>query len=235
MRLHIEAKEGQIAETVLLPGDPLRAKFIADTFLEDVVCYNNIRGMLGFTGTYKGKKISVQGTGMGMPSITIYATELVKDYGVKNLIRIGTAGAINKDVKLRDLVIGVSAHTDSAITNHIFKGANFAPTASFKLASLAHKSAIKHGIEPRMESLFTSDSFYNHYLENYDMWAKVGTTAVEMEAAGLYTVAALYGANALAMVTISDHIITGEAVPPAERQTTFLQMMEVALDTAIEL
>ncbi|MGL4742445.1 MAG: purine-nucleoside phosphorylase [Sarcina sp.] len=235
MSIHIEAKQGQIAETVLLPGDPLRAKFIAETFLENAECYNNVRGMLGYTGTYKGKKISVQGTGMGIPSISIYATELIKDYGVKNLIRIGTAGAINTDVKLRDLVIGVSAHTDSATTTHIFKGAHFAPTASFKLASLAHKNAVKLGLEPRMESLFTSDSFYNHYLENYDMWAKVGTTAVEMEAAGLYTVAALHGANALAIVTISDHIITGEVTSPEERQLTFKDMMKVALETALEL
>ncbi|MGL5764452.1 MAG: purine-nucleoside phosphorylase [Sarcina sp.] len=235
MSIHIEAKQGQIADTVLLPGDPLRAKFIAETFLENAECYNNVRGMLGYTGTYKGKKISVQGTGMGIPSISIYATELIKDYGVKNLIRIGTAGAINTDVKLRDLVIGVSAHTDSATTTHIFKGAHFAPTASFKLASLAHKNAVKLGLEPRMESLFTSDSFYNHYLENYEMWAKVGTTAVEMEAAGLYTVAALYGANALAIVTISDHIITGEVTSPEERQLTFKDMMKVALETALEL
>ncbi|MGL5635063.1 MAG: purine-nucleoside phosphorylase [Sarcina sp.] len=235
MSIHIEAKQGQIADTVLLPGDPLRAKFIAETFLENAECYNNVRGMLGYTGTYKGKKISVQGTGMGIPSISIYATELIKDYGVKNLIRIGTAGAINTDVKLRDLVIGVSAHTDSATTAHIFKGAHFAPTASFKLASLAHKNAVKLGLEPRMESLFTSDSFYNHYLENYEMWAKVGTTAVEMEAAGLYTVAALYGANALAIVTISDHIITGEVTSPEERQLTFKDMMKVALETALEL
>lgn len=235
MSVHIQAKQGQIAETILLPGDPLRAKFIAETFLEDIVCYNNVRGMLGFTGTYKGKKVSVQGTGMGMPSISIYATELICEYGVKNLIRIGTAGAIKEEVQLRDIVIGMSAHTDSGMNKHIFKGADFAPTANFELVSKAHANALKHGITPRVESLLSSDSFYNNYSDNWDLWAKFGTSAVEMEAAGLYTIAALHGAKALAMVTISDHLVTGEATSAEERQTTFLDMMRVALDTAIEL
>ena len=167
MSVHIEAKQGQIAETILLPGDPLRAKFIAETFLDDVICYNNVRGMLGFTGTYKGKRISVQGTGMGIPSISIYVNELINEYGVKNLIRVGTAGGIQENVKVRDLVIAMSCHTDSSINKIRFNGKDFAPTASFNLLKTAYNVACEKGFEPKVGSVLTSDSFYNDDKEHW--------------------------------------------------------------------
>ena len=217
MSVHIEAKQGQIAETILLPGDPLRAKFIAETFLDDVICYNNVRGMLGFTGTYKGKRISVQGTGMGIPSISIYVNELINEYGVKNLIRVGTAGGIQENVKVRDLVIAMSCHTDSSINKIRFNGKDFAPTASFNLLKTAYNVACEKGFEPKVGSVLTSDSFYND------------------ETAALYTLAAKYKVNALTLLTISDHLISAEETTAQERQNTFTKMMEVALDTAIQL
>ena len=219
MSIHIGAKEGQIAETILLPGDPLRAKFIAETFLENPVCYNEVRGMLGYTGTYKGKRISVQGTGMGVPSISIY----------------GTAGGMQEDIKVRDLVLAMSSHTDSAINKVRFNGLDFAPTASFKLLKAAYDTAIEKGYSPKVGSVFTADSFYNDNPEAWKQWAKFGTLAVEMETAALYTLAAKYGVNALTILTISDHLITAEETTSEERQTTFTKMMEVALDAAITL
>lgn len=235
MSIHIGAKEGQIAETILLPGDPLRAKFIAETFLENPVCYNEVRGMLGYTGTYKGKRISVQGTGMGVPSISIYVNELIRDYGVKNLIRVGTAGGMQEDIKVRDLVLAMSSHTDSAINKVRFNGLDFAPTASFKLLKTAYDTAVEKGYDPKVGSVFTADSFYNDNPEAWKHWAKFGTLAVEMETAALYTLAAKYGVNALTILTISDHLITAEETTSEERQTTFTKMMEVALDAAITL
>ena len=235
MSVHIAAEKGQIAETILLPGDPLRAKFIAETFLEDVICYNNVRGMLGFTGTYKGKRISVQGTGMGIPSISIYVNELITEYGVKNLMRVGTAGSIQEDVKVRDLVLAMSCHTDSSMNKIRFNGKDFSPTASFNLLKTAYDIATEKGFSPKVGSVLTSDSFYNDDKDHWKLWAKFGALAIEMETAALYTLAAKYNVNALTLLTISDHLITAEETSSEERQNTFTKMMEVALDTAISL
>lgn len=235
MSIHIEAKQGQIADTVILPGDPLRAKFIADTFLENVICYNNVRGMLGFTGTYKGKRISVQGTGMGIPSISIYVNELITEYGVKNLMRVGTAGGVQEKVKVRDIVLAMSAHTDSAINKIRFNGQDFAPTASFDLLKIAYDTSINKGITPHVGTVLTSDTFYNDDPNSFKKWANFGALAIEMETAALYTLAAKYSVNALTLLTISDHLISGELTSSEERQTTFTAMMEIALETALKL
>lgn len=233
MSTHINAKEGQIADSVLLPGDPLRAKFIAENFLKDVICYNNVRGMYGFTGTYKGRKVSVQGTGMGIPSLSIYTTELMKFYNVKNLIRVGTCGSYQKSVKVRDLIIAMSASTDSNINNITFGHINYAPTADFKLLLKAYNVAVKKNFEPKVGNIFSSDIFYN---DSSDYWKKIadyGCLGVEMETAALYTLAAKFSANALSILTVSDHLITGEATTAEERQTTFTNMIEVALETIL--
>jgi len=231
MSIHIGAKKGDIAETVLLPGDPLRAKWIAETFLEDVVCYNTVRGMYGYTGTYKGKKVSVQGTGMGIPSISIYATELVKEFGVKNLIRVGSAGSYQEHIKIRDIVFAMSASTNSGINKLRFNGADFACTADFELFMKAIKSAEEKGINVKAGNVLTSDEFYADKFENYKHWANFGVLAVEMETAGLYTVAAKHGVKALTILTISDSLVTGEETTSEERQTTFKDMIEIALGT----
>jgi len=226
---HIEAKQGDIAETILLPGDPLRAKYIAETFLENPVCYNEVRNMLGYTGTYKGKRISVQGTGMGIPSISIYATELMKEYNVQNLVRVGTCGAIQKDVKIRDVILSMSASTDSQTNKKIFGTMDYAPTANFELLKKAYDAGMEKGIPLKVGNVFSADIFYDDYAE-HEKWAQYGILAVEMEVAALYTLAAKYGRKALAILTVSDHILTGEATSPEERQTTFNQMIEVALE-----
>ncbi|WP_372714940.1 purine-nucleoside phosphorylase [Ilyobacter sp.] len=231
MSIHIAAKKGEIAETVLLPGDPLRAKWIAETFLEDTVCYNTVRGMYGYTGTYKGKKVSVQGTGMGVPSISIYVNELIREYGVKNLIRVGSAGSYQEDVKVRDIVIAMSSSTNSGVNKLRFNGADFAPTASFELFMKAVETAKEKGIEIKAGNVFTSDEFYQDNFEDYKKWAAFGVLCVEMETAGLYTVAAKYGVNALTILTISDSLVTGEETTSEERQSTFSEMMEIALGT----
>ena len=232
---HIGAEKGQIAETILLPGDPLRAKYIAETFLEDAVQYNNIRGMLGFTGTYKGKKVSVQGTGMGVPSIGIYAHELIAEFGVKNLIRIGTAGSYQENIKIRDVVLAMSASTDSAINKLRFNGADYAPTANAEMLFKAHEIAKQKGLNVKAGNVFTSDTFYGDDPNAWKKWAKFGVLCVEMETAQLYTTAAKLGANALTLLTISDSFITHEVTSAEERQTTFNEMIEVALETAISL
>ena len=232
---HIGAEKGQIAETILLPGDPLRAKYIAETFLEDVVQYNNVRGMLGFTGTYKGKRISVQGTGMGIPSIGIYSHELISEFGVKNLIRIGTAGYYQEDLKLRDVVIAMSASTDSAINKLRFNGADYAPTANADMVFKAYEIAKEKGMNVKAGNVFTSDTFYGDDPEAWKKWAKFGVLCVEMETAQLYTTAAKLGAKALTLLTISDSFITSEVTTAEERQTTFNDMIVVALETAISL
>lgn len=231
MSVHIGAKKGDIAETVLLPGDPLRAKWIAETFLEDVVCYNTVRGMYGYTGTYKGKKVSVQGTGMGVPSISIYANELIMEYGVKNLIRVGSAGSYQEDVKVRDIVLAMASSTNSGINKIRFKGMDFAPTADFELFMKAVKAAEAKGIEVKAGNVLTSDEFYQDEFESFKHWAKFGVLAVEMETAGLYTVAAKHGVKALTILTISDSLVTGEETTSEERQTTFKEMIEIALGT----
>lgn len=235
MSIHIAAKVGKIAETVLLPGDPKRAKWIAENYLENAFCYTDIRGMLGFTGTYKGKKISIQGTGMGIPSISIYITELMKDYGVKNLIRVGSAGSYQKDIKVRDIVIAMSASTDSNINNRRFKGANFSPTANFELFTKALKVAEEKNIKIKAGNILTSDEFYNDDSNYYKKWADFGVLAVEMETAGLYTLASKYKAKALSILTISDSLVSPEVTSAEEREKTFSEMIELALETAIRI
>ena len=232
---HIGANKGDIAQTILLPGDPLRAKYIAETFLEDAVQYNNVRGMLGFTGTYKGKKISVQGTGMGVPSIGIYSHELISEFGVKNLIRVGTAGSYQKDVKVRNVVLAMSASTDSAINRLRFNGADYAPTANAEMLFKAYEIAKQKGFNVKAGNVFTSDTFYGDDPNAWKKWAKFGVLCVEMETAQLYTTAAKLGANALTILTISDSFITHEVTSAEERQTTFNDMIKVALETAISL
>jgi purine-nucleoside phosphorylase len=233
MSIHIAAKAGEIADAVLLPGDPLRAKFIAETFLENPKQYNEVRNMFGYTGTYKGKRVSVQGTGMGIPSISIYVNELFKDYGVKRAIRIGTAGSIQENLKIRDLVIAMSACTDSGANSIRFGGRNFAPTASFNLVKKAYDTAVGKGWTPAVGSVVSSDMFYTEDPEEWKLWAKYGCLALEMEAAELYTLAAKYGREALALLTISDSLLSHDITTAEERQTTFTRMMEVALETAV--
>ena len=229
---HINAPEGAFAETVLMPGDPLRAKHIADTFLQDVECVNTVRNMFGYTGTYQGKKVSVLGSGMGIPSMSIYATELVKFYGVKNIIRIGSCGGLPLDVKVRDVVIGMGASTDSNVNRNRLAGMDFAAIASFNLLEKAVAAARAKNIDVKVGNVFTSDLFYNPSETLFDTLEKYGVLAVEMEAAGLYGVAAEYGINALAIFTVSDHIRTGEALSAELRQTSFNEMVEIALALA---
>lgn len=232
MSLHINAKKGAIASTVLLPGDPLRAKWIAETFLDDVFCYNQVRGMLGFTGYYKGKKISVQGGGMGIPSTQIYCHELIHNYDVKRIIRVGSAGSYQKDVKLRDIVLAMSASTDSAINAAKFPNASFAPTASFELFMKAVNFAKENGIALKAGNVMTTDTFYENNPEDYQNWAEYGVLCVEMETAALYTLAAKYDVEALTILTISDSLVTGEQLSPEARESSFNDMIEMALFVA---
>ena len=234
MSVHIAAKNGEIADTVLLPGDPKRAKWIAENFLENAVCYTDIRGMLGFTGTYKGKRISVQGTGMGIPSMSIYITELMKDYGVKTLIRVGSAGSYQEDVKIRDIVVALSTSTDSNINNRRFKGASFAPTVNFDLLSKVLKTTEEKNIKIKAGNILTSDEFYNDDPTYFKKWAEFGVLAVEMETAALYTLASKYKAKALSILTISDSLVSPEITSSEEREKTFNEMIELALETAIK-
>ncbi|NMD70001.1 purine-nucleoside phosphorylase [Bacillus sp. DNRA2] len=233
MSIHIAAKENEIAETVLLPGDPLRAKYIAETFLENAVCYNEVRNMFGYTGTYKGKRISVQGTGMGVPSISIYITELMQSYNAQKLIRVGTCGAIQKDVKVRDVILAMSASTDSQMNRLTFGAVDYAPTADFGLLKSAYDVGIEKGLNLKVGNVFTADIFYNDNAE-HEKWAKYQILAIEMETAALYTLAAKFGRKALSVLTVSDHILTGEETTSEERQTTFNEMIEVALEGAIK-
>lgn len=232
---HIGANKGDIAETVLLPGDPLRAKYIAETFLEDVVQYNNVRGMLGFTGTYKGKRISVQGTGMGVPSIGIYVHELITHFGCKNLIRIGTAGSTNKDVKIRDVVVALAASSDSNINKLRFNGADYAPTANAELLFKVYDLSKDRNINLKAGNVLTSDTFYNDDPKSWEKWSEFGVLCVEMETAQLYTTAAKHGVRGLTLLTISDSLVTGEATSAEERQTTFNDMIKLALDAAVSI
>ncbi|CAJ1314066.1 purine-nucleoside phosphorylase [Paenibacillus sp. PK4536] len=233
MSVHIEAKAGEIAETILLPGDPLRAKYIADTYLEDVVCYNQVRGMLGFTGTYKGNRISVQGTGMGLPSISIYVNELISEYGVKNLIRVGTCGGMQENVRVRDVILAQACCTDSSMNRHIFGGYDFSPVASFPLLKAAYDRGVEKGLNLHVGNVFSSDSFYRDDKTVTGLLMQYGVLGVEMETSALYTLAAKFGVNALTILTVSDHLLTGEETTSEERQSTFNEMMEVALDAAI--
>ena len=233
--VHIEANEGEIAKTVLMPGDPLRAKFIAETFLENPVQFNSVRNMLGFTGTYKGVRVSVMGSGMGAASIGIYSYELFKFYGVENIIRVGTSGGIGGGVKLKDIVIGMGASTDSNyLTQYGFAG-HYAPIASYELLALAVEAAKELGSEVKVGNIMTSDVFYNDNADAYSSWDKMGILAVEMEAAALYANAVRLGKNALTILTVSDMVFTGEATTSEERQTTFTEMLKVGLETAVKL
>ena len=232
---HIASAKKSIAKTVLMPGDPLRSKFIAETFLEDPVLVNNIRGIHGYTGTYKGVPVTVMASGMGIPSIGIYSYELFNFYDVDNIIRVGTAGGISDKVKLRDVVAGISASTNSAFMNQYNLPGTFAPAASYKLLKLADKIAEKMGISLNVGGLLSSDTFYNDDPEASRIWQKMGILATEMESAGLYSTAARAGKHALCLCTISDMIFTGEECTPEERQTTFTAMMEIALSMAAEL
>jgi len=231
MSIHIGANKGDIAETVLLPGDPLRAKWIAETFLENSVCYNEVRGMLGFTGTYNGKRVSVQGTGMGIPSTLIYCNELIKDFGVKKLIRVGSAGSYQKDVKLYDIVIAMAASSNSGINKSRFINSDFSPTADYGLFIKAVDYARENNIPIKAGNVLSSDEFYEDDFDSYKKWADFGVLCVEMEAAGIYTVAAKYNVKALAILTISDSLVTQEKTTSKERENTFSTMVEIALST----
>lgn len=230
---HIEANVGDFAKTVLMPGDPLRAKFIAENFLDDAKCVTRVRNMLGFTGTYKGKPASVVGSGMGIPSISIYATELYKDYGVENIIRIGSCGAVRDDVKIRDIIIGMGASTDSNVNRMRFNQCDFAALADFGLLKKVVDTAENLSIPVRVGNIFTADLFYTPQPEMFATMEKYGVLAVEMEAAGLYGVAAEYGKNALTVLTVSDHIKTGEQTTADERETTFKDMMKLTLESVL--
>lgn len=236
MSIHISATKGQIAETVLFPGDPLRAKFIAETFLEDVEQYNTVRNMFGYTGTYKGVRISVQGSGMGIPSAMIYAEELYQEYGVQTIIRIGTAGGMKDEVRVRDIVFGQGATTDSSILTNIFQGqVSYAAIASFNVLDTAYHIAKELApANVHVGNILSSDRFYNEEMDKAKL-AHYDVLAVEMEAAGLYAVAAKHNRQALAMCTISDHLLTGEETTSEEREKTFTQMMTIALETAVQL
>lgn len=232
MSIHIGAKQGDIAKTILLPGDPLRAKYIAETYLEDAQCYNQVRGMYGYTGYYQGKRVSVQGTGMGLPSLSIYVNELIVSYGVENLIRVGSCGGMQSDVKVRDIILAMSASTDSKVNELRFQGKNYAPTASFKLLKKAYDVAESKGFPIKVGNILSADLFYNDDPEAWKLWAKYGVLAVEMESAELYTLAAKFGVNALSVLTVSDSLVSGEETTSEEREKTFNHMMEIALEMA---
>ncbi len=230
---HIGAKAGEIAETILLPGDPLRAKFIAENFLTDVTQFNATRNMFGYTGYYKGKRVSVMGTGMGCPSMGIYSYELIHFYGVKNLIRVGTAGAMRPEVKVRDMVFGMGACTTSNYVKQFRLPGDYSCICSYELLRKAVKAAEYKGLPYHVGNILSSDMFYNPELPLVGTsWDKMGVLAVEMESAALYSNAAYAGVNALCILTISDSLVTGEATTAEERQTTFTSMMEVALELA---
>lgn len=232
MSIHISAKKGDIAETILLPGDPLRAKWIAETFFENPICFNEVRGMLGYTGTYNGKKISAMGTGMGVPSISIYAHELITEFGVKNLIRVGSAGSYQEEINVRDIVLAMAASSTSGVNELRFGGADFAPTANFKLFQKAVEVAKTKNIPIKAGNVLTSDEFYADEFESYKKWSKFGVLCVEMETAGLYTIAAKHKVNALSILTISDSLVSGEKTTSTERETTFEEMIKIALEIA---
>ena len=227
---HIGAREGEIAEKVIMAGDPLRAKFMAETFLENPVQYNSVRGMLGYTGTYKGKRVSVQGHGMGIPSIGIYSYELYNFYGVKSIIRTGSAGAYQPDLKLGDVMIAIGACTDSNYAAQYNLPGTFSPTADFDLARAAVEKAEQMGIRYRVGNILSSDVFYGDDAERWKQWQKMGVMGVEMEAAALYMNASRSGNKALCICTVSDSLVTGEACSAEQRQTSFTNMMEIAFE-----
>ena len=232
MTTHIGAKPGDIAETVLLPGDPYRARWAAETFLENPRLVNEVRGMLGYTGTWQGHPVTIHGTGMGMPSLSIYVNELIRDFGAKTLIRIGSAGGMQPQVKLRDVVLALSASTLSTPSRGIFRELNFAPTADFGLLHAAWQAARDRGIPTHAGGIYSSDVFYDERPDLSEQLQRHGILCVEMEAAELYTLAARYGRRALAVLTISDHLLTHEALPSADRERSFGDMVQIALTAA---
>lgn len=232
MSTHIGASPGEIADTVLMPGDPYRAKWAAETFLEDAACINEVRGMLGFTGTWKGHRVTIHGSGMGMPSLSIYANELIRDYGARTLIRIGSAGAMQDGVKLRDVVIAMTSSTLSMPSQGVFREMRFAPCADYGLLERAVAAARATGTRFHVGGIHSSDAFYDDRPDLMEALTRHGVLAVEMEAAELYTVAARHGAQALAILTISDHLLTHEALPALDRERSFGEMVEIALRAA---
>ena len=230
---HLEAQQGEIADVVLLPGDPLRAKWIAETYLDDVHCYNKVRNMFGFTGTYQGVRLSVQGTGMGMPSISIYLTELLRFYGVKTAIRIGSCGAMLDSVLLGDVLLAMSTHTTSNMNRRHFGGIDYAPTANFELLTTAHRLANERGLRNHVGSMVTCDAFYDENEAMFELLAAHGTLAAEMEGAALYTIAAREGARALCIATVSDHLRSHEVMSSEQRQAGLSEMIELALATVV--
>jgi purine-nucleoside phosphorylase len=233
MSTHIAADAGQIAPHVLMPGDPLRAKWIAETFLEDATCYTRVRGMLGFTGSYRGERVSVQGSGMGLPSLSIYAHELFVDYGVQTIVRVGSCGALTEDLRLRDVVIASGACTDSSMNRIRFDGLDYAPVADFGLLRAADDAARRRDVPARVGLILSSDSFYHPRPELTRRMVEYGVLGVEMEASALYTLAAQHRRKALAICTVSDHIVTGEETSALEREQTFRAMVEVDLDAML--
>jgi len=234
MTIHIGAQPGQIAETVLMPGDPLRAKWAAETFLSDVEQVNTVRGMGGYTGQWNGHRVSIQGSGMGMPSLSIYANELIRDFGAKTLIRIGSCGAMQPHVGLRDLVLAMTASSLSTPSSGLMRDVNFAPSADWSLLHAAVHTAEARGAKFHVGGIYSSDTFYDERPDLNEQMVRHGTLAVEMEAAELYTVAARHGARALAVLTVSDHLQTGEALPSADRESSFGEMVEIALTAAFK-
>jgi purine-nucleoside phosphorylase len=234
MSTHIGAQPGEIAERVLLPGDPLRAKWIAENFLDDAACYSTVRNMFGFTGTYQGVRVSVQGTGMGMPSASIYTHELAAEYGVRTLIRVGSCGALSTDLALRDVIAASGASTDSAMNRQRFDGlVDYAPVADFGLLRTAVDAAQARGVAMTVGPIMAADGFYTDRPDLYDKLANYGVLAVEMESAAIYTIAARHRARALTILTVSDHIRTGAKLDSADREQSFTQMAQIALDTVV--
>lgn len=232
MTVHIGANKGDIAPTVLMPGDPYRAKWVAETFLDDAVCVNQVRGMLGYTGTWRGHRVSVQGSGMGMASMSIYANELIRDYDAQTLIRIGSCGGMQADVGIRDIILAMTASTLSTPSRGIFKELNFAPCADFALLAAAHSAAQGRGVPTHIGGIYSSDVFYDERPDLNEQMMRHGVLGVEMETAELYILAARYQRRALAVLTVSDHLITGAALPAADRERSFGDMVEIALQAA---
>ncbi|MFC2064591.1 purine-nucleoside phosphorylase [Chloroflexota bacterium] len=232
MSVHIGANEGQIAETILMPGDPMRAKYFAENLLEDVVCFNKVRGMLGYTGSYQGKRVSVMGSGMGIPSISIYVNELISEYGVKRLIRVGTCGAFQPELKIGDVLLAQAVSTDSQTNQLRFRGQDYAPFASFDLLMKAYLAAREKGIPVRVGGILSSDTFYMEPSDWWKIWADYGILAVEMESSALYTLAAKFKVEALTILTVSDSLVNGERASSQQREQGFSQMAKLALELA---
>lgn len=232
MTVHIGAKPGEIAETVLLPGDPYRARWAAETFLDGATCINEVRGMLGYTGTWKGNRVTIQGSGMGMPSLSIYANELISEYGAKTLIRIGSCGAMQEHVKIRDVIIAMTATTLSTPSRGILRELNFAPSADWGLLRAAAAASEARGTPTHVGGIYSSDVFYDERPDLNEQMARHGILGVEMEAAELYILAARHKARALAVLTVSDHLLTHEALPSDQREKSFGDMVEIALEAA---